>query len=443
MMADCVDADGADADGADFFSAAYAESCPRSMAKIFISYRREDSAYATGVIRDQLVGNLAGCEVFFDVDSIPFGVDFRQHLENSVGACDFLVAVIGKTWLTVVDAQGQRRLDNPNDAVRVEVETALARNIPLIPVFLDSPVPTPEQLPDSLRDLVGRNGVFVRPPPDFKHDVAKLVHALQQWLEQQSGRRRDHRPPATERRASKCRRCSSRAGRRAAQAVAADAAAPAPVSGRRLPGLAGRPARLDAWCWRRCWSVRRPEAGGWLRPADGLPEFEILETYLFEDGDPMPAPWQAHSRMLNGGFKCRSSTFTGWWWWGTPKTFGRLTFRLECRLLDSDGEVVKFTGLTAELPDATYPGRARANGCLRSARASRFGSRANTRCRWARRHEPPTRRSRWLRVEGWRPGAVGGLPRGNTACRQAKRCRESSSGDRIRTCDTRLMKPLL
>jgi len=55
-------------------------------------------------------------------------------LENSVAACDYLVAVIGKTWLTVVDNQGQRRLDNPNDAVRVEVETALRRKIPLIPV---------------------------------------------------------------------------------------------------------------------------------------------------------------------------------------------------------------------------------------------------------------------------------------------------------------------
>ncbi|HEY9662941.1 MAG TPA: hypothetical protein V6C65_31235, partial [Allocoleopsis sp.] len=73
---------------------------------------------------------------FKDVDSIPFGVDVRTHLSQGVGHCRVLVAVIGSTWLNVEDGEGNRRLDNPNDWVRAEIETALGRKIPVIPLLV-------------------------------------------------------------------------------------------------------------------------------------------------------------------------------------------------------------------------------------------------------------------------------------------------------------------
>ena len=293
------------------------------MAKIFISYRRDDSAYATGVIRDNLVRELADSEVFLDVDSIPYGVDFRQHLERSVAACDFLVAVIGKTWLTVVDHQGQRRLDNPNDAVRVEVETALRRKIPLIPVFLDGmPVPTPDALPESLRDLVSRNAIFVRPPPDFNHDVNKLVESFQRWLAQEA------------------------AGGGPAQSPAAPAQ---PVPAARRPPWGIIAALTAIFCGLAL--------GGWLwfnKPA-GPPEYHLGQSYLYEDDVHNAVVGEPHTRMLGGGFKMPVHYVHWVVTVNHPKNIARTQIPLECRLLDTEGEVVKFSGMSGELPDKEHP----------------------------------------------------------------------------------------
>ena len=290
------------------------------MAKIFISYRRDDSAYATGVIRDQLVRQLTDCEVFFDVDSIPYGVDFRQHLESSVAACDFLVAVIGKSWLTAVDNQGQRRLDNPNDAVRVEVETALRGKIPLVPVFLDGiPVPPADTLPDSLRELVGRNAIFVRPPPDFNHNVDKLVLAFQRWLA----------PEAS---------------------GDGQTASVRPAAPRRRRALSGRLLALIVL-------LAASALGGWwlLSAPAGPPDYELGEMYLYEDSDANAVPWQPRSRMLDGGFKMPVH-YVHWVVLVThAKNMRPVQIPVECRLLNSTGEVVKFRGLFGDLPDTTYP----------------------------------------------------------------------------------------
>ncbi len=146
------------------------------MAKILISYRREDSAYQAGSIRDQLASHFGRENVFIDIDSIPFGHDFRLHLDRSVGNCDYLIAVIGKAWLTVCDPAGERRLDDPADFVRLEIEAALKRDIPVIPVLVDNvPPPRADQLPESLGSLAYRNAIPIRPPPDFQHDVERLA----------------------------------------------------------------------------------------------------------------------------------------------------------------------------------------------------------------------------------------------------------------------------
>ncbi|RMG81744.1 MAG: TIR domain-containing protein, partial [Chloroflexi bacterium] len=106
------------------------------MPRIFISYRRADSVTITGRIYDRLVAEYSDRNVFKDVDDIPLGADFRRVLDEEVGSCDVLLVIIGQQWLTL-EENGQRRLDNPDDFVRIEVEAGLNRNdVLVIPVLV-------------------------------------------------------------------------------------------------------------------------------------------------------------------------------------------------------------------------------------------------------------------------------------------------------------------
>ena len=117
--------------------------------QIFISYRREDASYPAGRLYDNLHSRFPQNEIFMDVDSIKPGIDFVQTIEERVGACDVLVAVIGKRWLSAADEEGRRRLDNPDDFVRVEVCTALKRGVRVIPVLVEGALmPPASQLPE-------------------------------------------------------------------------------------------------------------------------------------------------------------------------------------------------------------------------------------------------------------------------------------------------------
>src|SRR5262245_58407928 len=107
------------------------------MSTLFVSYRRSDTSDVTGRIFDQLRSRYGTAHLFKDVDSIPYGADFRKVIQEAVGQCDVLLAVIGDDWLTVQDADGKRRIDNPDDYVHVEVASALERNIPVIPVLVE------------------------------------------------------------------------------------------------------------------------------------------------------------------------------------------------------------------------------------------------------------------------------------------------------------------
>ena len=106
------------------------------MSKIFISYRRTDSADITGRLFDHLTFHFAREDLFKDVDSIPLGVDFRKSIADAVQSCDVVLAVIGMNWLSSQDKQGHPRLSNPDDFVRIELEAGLERNIPVIPVLV-------------------------------------------------------------------------------------------------------------------------------------------------------------------------------------------------------------------------------------------------------------------------------------------------------------------
>jgi TIR domain len=150
---------------------------------IFISYRRSDSADIAGRIYDRLVEEYGRASIFKDVDSIPLGTDFKEYLDRKVSECNFLLAVIGDRWLDASDEAGKRRLEDPQDFVRVEIESALEKNIPVIPLLVrGAKMPMAENLPVGLRRLVYKNGIPIRPDPDFHRDMDRLISALDESI---------------------------------------------------------------------------------------------------------------------------------------------------------------------------------------------------------------------------------------------------------------------
>lgn len=147
--------------------------------KIFISYRRDDSADISGRIYDRLAHHFEKGFVFKDVDSIPFGLDFRDVLGNALKECDVFLAIIGKEWLNLKNANGVRRIDDPEDFVKMEIESALQRKIPVIPVLVQgTSMPAAHILPQGIKELAYRNGIQVRPDPDFHKDMDRLISKL-------------------------------------------------------------------------------------------------------------------------------------------------------------------------------------------------------------------------------------------------------------------------
>jgi hypothetical protein len=107
------------------------------MNEIFLSYRRSDERGTTGRLFDHLVAAFGQNAIFYDVEKIPRGVDFRTYIDHTIAKCRSVLVVIGPRWLGATDAQGRRRLDLPNDTVRIEIETALRARKPIIPVLID------------------------------------------------------------------------------------------------------------------------------------------------------------------------------------------------------------------------------------------------------------------------------------------------------------------
>jgi hypothetical protein len=150
---------------------------------IFVSYRRSDSADIAGRIYDRLIGKFGKGPIFKDVDSIPLGLDFKEYLDMKVGECDVFLAIIGNEWVSASDSTGKRRLDDPTDFVRIEIESALERKIPVIPLLVrDAHMPREDDLPSSLRKLVYRNGTPIRSDPDFHRDMDRLIAALEKYV---------------------------------------------------------------------------------------------------------------------------------------------------------------------------------------------------------------------------------------------------------------------
>jgi len=152
------------------------------MPKIILSYRRSDSDAIAGRIRDKLVSHYGDESVFMDIDSIPFGLDFREHVKTALSENDILIAVIGPKWVGP-DADGRARINEETDPVRIEVETALKRDIPVVPVLVGgASMPSPSLLPTGLQDLPFRNAAQIDAGRDFHQHMERLIRSMDRIL---------------------------------------------------------------------------------------------------------------------------------------------------------------------------------------------------------------------------------------------------------------------
>ena len=154
----------------------------RAEGRIFVSYRRDDSAYPSGWLFDKLAQHFGPEQVFKDIDSIQLGDDFVEVVTAAVERCDVLLALIGRRWLTITDEDGRRRLDNPSDFVRLEIEAAITRNVRIIPILVDGArMPRADDLPPSLARLARRQALELS-PANFTRDVSRLLKVLERTL---------------------------------------------------------------------------------------------------------------------------------------------------------------------------------------------------------------------------------------------------------------------
>jgi hypothetical protein len=150
--------------------------------RIFMSYRRADTSWAAVSLFDRLAEQFGRDKIFKDVDSIDFGEDFVEAITNAVGSSDALLALIGNQWLTATDQNGRRRLDNPGDFVRLEIEAAFTRGVRVIPILVDGALmPRADQLPESLAPLVRRQALELS-PNRFGSDFQRLLPVLNRTI---------------------------------------------------------------------------------------------------------------------------------------------------------------------------------------------------------------------------------------------------------------------
>jgi len=157
------------------------------MAGIFICYRRVDTAGWAGRLYADLKAGFRGVNIFMDIEAIPPGVNFDEYIAQAVGSCDVLIALIGPHWLTASDNTGKRRLDDLGDFTRIEIATALKRNIRVVPALLGgAKVPSPDDLPEDLKPLARRHG-YELADHRWVEDCTKLIAALKPIVQTKSG----------------------------------------------------------------------------------------------------------------------------------------------------------------------------------------------------------------------------------------------------------------
>jgi hypothetical protein len=152
------------------------------MATIILSYRREDTELMVGRICDRLRDHYGRDSVMMDIDSIPYGLDFRKHIREALKRCDLMVAIIGPHW-AATNEQGQSRLIDETDWIRIEIEAALAKDIPVIPVLVNgAPMPKPRELPETMQDLAFRQAAPLDMRRDFHSHMDRLIGVMDELL---------------------------------------------------------------------------------------------------------------------------------------------------------------------------------------------------------------------------------------------------------------------
>jgi hypothetical protein len=155
-------------------------------AKIFISYRRSDSSGYVNGLCDRLSAHFGRDSVIRDLVSIPAGADFPRFIAETVASSDVFIAVIGRTWATCEDDSGKRRLDQPGDYVRLEVQQALQQQIPVLPVLVqNASMPSLDSLPGCLASLCTKNA-FEISDSRWDYDVDRLVASVDELLGKQA-----------------------------------------------------------------------------------------------------------------------------------------------------------------------------------------------------------------------------------------------------------------
>ncbi|MQA75623.1 MAG: TIR domain-containing protein [Solirubrobacterales bacterium] len=154
--------------------------------KVFISYRREDTAGHAGRLYDSMAARFGEGRVFVDVDLEP-GIDFVQRITEAIGLCQVLLVIIGPRWTTLADDAGEPRIADRDDFVRLEVETALRRaEVTVIPVLVaGAKMPDADDLPEGLRALARRNALELS-DLRWRYDVGRLNARLDQLVAETS-----------------------------------------------------------------------------------------------------------------------------------------------------------------------------------------------------------------------------------------------------------------
>src|SRR5262245_59345249 len=150
------------------------------MPSVFVCYRREDTAAYAGWLRQSLVDSLGKQQVFMDIDTIAPGEDFEHVIHYTLDKADVVLVLIGSKWATLQDETGLRRLDDPDDYVRLEIASALTRQIRVIPVLVGGArLPKSDQLPDDVRKLVRRQAIELS-DTRWEYDTERLIGSIRQ-----------------------------------------------------------------------------------------------------------------------------------------------------------------------------------------------------------------------------------------------------------------------
>ena len=155
--------------------------------RVFVNYRRRDTRHVAGRLRDLIVDRFGEGSVFVDVESIEPGMSYVRAINAAVGNCDVMLVLIGDQWLESSDDQGRRRIDDPTDRLRLEIEAGLSHQTRVIPVLVDSAsMPTAQDLPTSLRPLASHQSIRLD-HESFRSDAERLLRAVEPMANVHSG----------------------------------------------------------------------------------------------------------------------------------------------------------------------------------------------------------------------------------------------------------------